>query len=233
MAEHPGEDPTQPGARPPRVGIVLMVMVLLGLPFVITSQVLQASLDLASAGEQPGGEIAGLVVTEDGREPLADVPVVLHATSGEGSPSRELLRTTTGADGRFSLLAPAFEGFYRVHVGGGELRRVVRNFSFLDGDGELDVELGPGAVLSISHERSVGGRITGGDIYLDAKLSSGSFRFFSPTLRMEDRFEGSAVRIDGLPPISGRLRIELDGGEQVELEFELEEGEEESLAYTI
>ena len=61
----------------------------------------------------------------------------------------------------------------------------------------------------------------------------GDSSFYSPTLHMEDRFEGPTLRIDGLPALKGKLRLELDGGERVELEFDLEEGVEKNLTCRI
>lgn len=219
------------GRRPPRVGTILLWMVLMGLPFVIASQLLHASLDLATPGDQPGGEIAGRVVAEEDGRPLTQVPVELRLARGEES--TPVLETRTDADGRFRFDAPAHKGYYRVHLGGGSLRRVVRSFSFLDQDEPLEVELGPGATLAIRLDRDGGGRIPGGTLYMEARLGGGGMSIFKPTLRMEQRFEGSAVRIDGLPPLHGKLRIELDGGERIELEFDLEEGQQRELAYSI
>ena len=129
-----------------RLGPVLALLVLAGLPFVCTGRILSDELGgPPPLGAQPGGRVAGRTIDTAG--------VALPGRRGRAvvdrpaRAPRALRVLESGARGEFSFDAPALEGCYALRAGGGTHRRVERYVSLVGGEEspELELELAPGA----------------------------------------------------------------------------------------
>jgi hypothetical protein len=210
---------------------MLLILLVFGAPTVVSiSLVTQEIGGEATFGAQPGGSVQGRVVDEDGR-PLAGQPVELVLVSPDRvrSPGP---RTTTGADGRFALDAPALEGSYLVVGGGtGTWQHDVHGLSFLDRRGEtiepgpLELELLPGATLELSFRDAAGTPAGDGRYEIDGKERRGLLFGLVPYgLRREGAVKAGVLRLEGLPPMRARVSVALDDGRSVDLELDVEPG---------
>jgi hypothetical protein len=221
--------PTGPSPRN-RLALILLLLVIVGVPVMVTTALItQDVVGEVTQGDQPGGTLSGEVVDEDG-----------HALAGEGvvlvcvSPERERTvagRTKTDADGRFELRAPACQGSYELHAGGGTRRRVARGISFLDRDGEpiqprpVTLELGPGAALELTFLKA--GKPAGpGRYVLDGRERRGLLFGLVPYygVHSDGAIEDGVLRLDGLPPMQARLTVRFESGESVDLDLDLRPG---------
>lgn len=229
MAGEPKTPPVDVTMR--RRGALLVgILVCLGLPFAVVSQLYSPrSLATVPSGNQPGGNITGRLVTEDDR-PVADHTVELHLVVGEGR--RVHGSTRTDAQGLFEITAPPIAGHYLLEAGGGEFQRVVRGVSYLTEEGEvrapepLELVLPPGATLRVTLTRADGRPVSSGTLYLEGRVVSDFLFGLVPVgIRLERSLDAGSVVIDGLPSARGDVRIVLENGDRVEFPFELEAGQ--------
>ena len=216
--------------KPRRGVLIVAILVCLGLPLAVVSQLYSPrSLATVPSGDQPGGTITGRLVTEDGR-PVADHALELHLVVEEGR--RVHGSTRTDAHGQFAITAPPIAGYYLLEAGGGDFQRVVRGVSYLTEEGEirepepLELVLPPGATLRVTLTRTDGRPASGGTLYLEGRVASDFLFGLVPAgIRLERSFDAGAVVIDGLPSARGDVRIVLESGDRVEFPFELEAGQ--------
>ncbi len=240
MATEPEGEPLT-GPRPGRLLLVLMLLVVLGLPMMVITQLVQSrGVGPATRGAQPGGSIRGDLVDPSGK-PLEGVPVEVFLVEGE-SIDEPVTRTTTSADGSFVATVSAVEGCYLVKVGGGSWRLDTAEFSFLDRAGEeleevpdLDFEMHPGCTLVVRMERSKGRPVRGGKAELRGTWRPSSLLSLVPlqVVRREE-FSGGELVMDGLPPLSGVVNVQFSGGDQLDFEIKLPEaGDQQRLEFVL
>lgn len=237
-------DPTLQAPEPSkraRIGFVLLVLLLFGVPALIALALGQAAVPpRATSGEQPGGSFQGLVTAEEGGEALAGVTVELLALSGHdpsGAPpvvlgEEPLAKTKTGEDGTFTVVAPPHSGRYLIGVGGGLWQRSGKEVSFLDRKGEvietpvIEFALRPACILEVAIVPAEGELLPrGGQWSLTGATDQRFVLGLVPgQVRREGEFEGSSFLVDGIPPMKGTLQLEFDSGQRVTLELELNEG---------
>lgn len=229
-----GPERRAPSRAGRRLRLVLLILLVFGAPAAVSiSLVTQEIGGEATFGAQPGGRVSGRVLDEDGR-PLAGQPVELVLVSPDRvrSPGP---RTTTDADGRFELAAPALEGSYLVVAGGtGTWQHDVHGLSFLDRrggtiqPGPLELELLPGATLELVFRAGAdtGPDSTGSGRYvIEGKERRGLLFGLVPYgLRREGEVRDGRLRLEGLPPMRARVSVAFDDGETVELELDVEPG---------
>lgn len=211
--------------------LLVVALLLLVVPAGVTALFLSSqSRSAAADGAQPGGMIGGRLVPiagspADARLGGLDVELVAIAPDGV---ARTLVRAAADEDGRFLIEAPAIVGHYELRAGGGAWQPAAQPFSLLRGppSGETTVHLRPAARLALSFVRRSGLAVRGGQWQLDGAAGSGWLPAFGGTrIERSGKFSGAAFEIDGLPPIRGRLRIDLGGGERVEIVLNLAVGE--------
>lgn len=220
-----GVDRDTPDRRP-RLGVVVLLLVLAGMPFILTSRLLSSEFSKeAPIGTQPGGRVAGRLVDVAGVS-LAGLQVELWLVdAGGGTELHD--RMSSGRGGEFSFEVPALEGCYLLRTGGGTHRRLERFVSLVGREqvSDLELELAAGCTLTVVIESEP--PVLGGRAVLTGRLSNGPLFGLVPLeLRpIERRFKGAEVSIDGLPPLDASVRIELDGGRRIEFDIELSPGE--------
>jgi hypothetical protein len=207
--------------RAHRLRVVMWVLLVLGLPLAITLKLVFSSADYGAAGgDQPGGEISARLVDRDGN-PLAGQPVELQVWPAGGLPETVETRASD-AQGRVTFRAPPAQGKYRLLAGGGELQRVGRERSFVDGDGraveleEVELVLVPGAVIELTFTRQ-GEPPTGrASLKLEGETQGGAFFGLAGTpISLTRNFEGGVCVLDGLPPLTGQITAEFADGASV------------------
>ena len=211
-----------------RLTMVLLLLVCFGMPIIITSNVLSSAGHISvTAGVQVGGPVPGALLDEDGQA-LGSGHTVELFLAAEGAEPVHAATVTTDSAGTFELQAPEHTGSYLLKFGGGEWLRQSRPFSFLDGDSDpLELVMIAGCVLDIEFERQDAGAVAGGVAYLTGRVGSHMlFGLLDGRFTKELPFEGSNLRLDGMPPMMLELRIVL-GGDVVELEMELAAGRHE------
>lgn len=209
----------------PRLFVVALL--LLVVPAGVTALFLSKQVrSLVTAGAQPGGVIGGRLVPGDDSPPglaLSGVDVELLAVAPDHV-VRSLARTTADAEGRFLLEAPAIEGHYELRAGGGDWQRSVQPFSFLRGalEGGVTVRLLPAARLELSFARRSGLPVRGGEWLLHGENASGWLPIWSGArISRAGKFTGTTLAIDGLPPLRATVKVDLGGGEIVEVVMNL------------
>lgn len=222
-------DDARESLRLARLRTLMFALLLVGLPLAVSISLIAGRSALpATAGPQPGGLIRGSVqLADDG--PASDVPVELVVIALDGStPAR--VETRTDEDGRFALEAPPVEGKYAIVAGGGELRRTVREFSFLDSKsqpidpGELELSVVPGVALTIELVRVSARYVNSGRYELRARVHDGPFGILPSELTDGDEFDDGRIELDGLPPFEGTLLLFLSNGDEVTLNLKLAPG---------
>lgn len=221
--------------------LVMLLLVVLGLPLMVMGQLIQSrGMGPATRGMQPGGQIGGVLLNEDER-PLADVTVEIFLV-GEQVSAEPATRTTTSGDGSYLASVPKVEGCYLIKVGGGNWRLETREYSFLDVSGDaieetipVNFELHAGCTLLASILRTPGRPVHGGKAELQGTWRPSSLLNLVP-LRVVRRetFTGGELRIDGLPPLKGTVRVEFGEGDELEFAVDLaEEGDTQRLEFVL
>ena len=216
--------------------LLLLLALIFGLPTLIVVSLVATDVGPFSAhapdAEQPGGTIAGVVRGADGG-PLAGHPVEL-VIAVEGGARTGVARMLTDGEGRFSFAAPPVRGHYEIHAGGGTWQTVRKPWTFLDdrgrplGDREAALVVLPGASLRIRFVRADGRPAGEGEYELTGEMRQGFFfGLVHPSIRQTGAIRDGALDLGGLPPIRARLVARMSTGESVELELELEPGENE------
>lgn len=206
--------------------LVVWFLVLLGLPLIVLGQLIRRDHPIVPLTQQPGGEIRGVVNGPDGAPRPGDV-VELWLVAMDLTRTRILVAETDAA-GRFTFAAPPVEGRYEVRAGGGLLRRVVAEHSLTGTAGERDlvIDLEPGAVLDVELRRADGRAVGDGEALLVGKAESAPlFGLFNPELRVPTEFTRGRLRLDGLPPLTGRLQVQLAAGDSASRDVRLVAGE--------
>jgi hypothetical protein len=213
-----------------RLRTLLFVLLLVGLPLGVSISLIAGREDLpATSGEQPGGQVRGRLV-EGGGASVPGVPVWLMAIAAE-SPTRLLGRTTSDAEGRFTLEAEPVIGKYAVGAGGKGYRRSWRELSFLDrkgaviDPGELELRLLPGCSLRIELVRVSDRFAASGRFELRGRARDGGpFGLLRNEVLLSEDFEGGVIELDGLPPLDGELQVFLSNGDRLMLDLALDVG---------
>lgn len=229
------EPDQQQSARPVRrAGFLLLTLFVLGLPALVMRGLIDTDLDLhATVGSQPGGLLQGRLIPRgdwageaEGR--LGGHELELFTVDLSGVRTR-VGATRSSADGSFSFEVPAVSGRYEVVAGGGLWQRVLREFSFLDRAGELaperelELPLREGCALVVELQ---GDPPVAGAYDLSGELKEGAILgILHPSFRREAEFEGGRIELDGLPPLSGVLRVFFGVGDELRLEVDLVPGE--------
>lgn len=221
--------------------LVMLLLIVLGLPLMVMGQLIQSrGMGPATRGRQPSGQIGGIITNED-ETPLANVQVEVYLV-GEQVSAEPATRTTTSGDGSYLATVPGVEGCYLIKVGGGNWRLETREYSFLDTSGKaveeplrVDFELHPGCTLLARILRSPGRPVHGGQAELQGTWRPSSLLNLVP-LRVVRRetFTGGMLRIDGLPPLKGTVRVEFGEGDELEFAVNLaEEGDTLELEFVL
>lgn len=215
---------------------LVLVALIFGLPTLIVVSLLSTDAGTYSApapdADQPGGTITGVVRgVEGGGFAAHDVELVLVADGGERTSAA---RTSTDAEGRFSFLAPPVRGHYEIHAGGGTWQSVRKAWSFLDergrtlGEREVVLVVLPGVDLKVRFVRADGRPAGDGEYELSGEMRQGFFfGLVHPSIRQAGPIRAGEIRVGGLPPMSARLVARMSTGESVEIDLELEPGENE------
>lgn len=213
-----------------RLRTLLFALLLVGLPLGISISLIAGRHSLqAMSGSQPGGWFRGRIVLADGN-PAVGVPVQLLTLSADASASK-CAEVASGSDGHFALQAPPHEGKYAVRAGGGELRHVWREVSFIDrkgavtDPGELELRLERGCSLTVEFVRVSERYADSGRFDLTGRVRGGSlFGLMATEVSRSEDFEGGRIEIGDLPPFDGKLQVFLSNGDQLALDLALGEG---------
>ncbi len=216
-----GEPLPAPG-RPLKYRTVSLILILLlvGLPFLVMAQLLQGPLEQpVPPGPQPGGLLRVSVRGPD-RQPLVGHSVSVELLPIDG-PAADHAEVSTDGEGRVAFDLPPLDGRYRVQAGGGELRYLRREVTLIDGQGhpldpgELELDLQEGAVIALTFQRSGGGSL-GGRVVLTGTTSDGPlFGMFGYRVSLEQEFEQGSCVLDGLPPLKGEVRVFFEDGQEL------------------
>jgi len=212
-----------------RLRLALIVLVFFGVPALLTLGLITSDrAHEARRGTQPGGAIRGRVLGPDG-EGLGGVELrlLLDPSAGQPAPEASAGLTTSGADGRFELSAPALEGRYTVIAGGGTWQHSARPFSFIGEQAQSGFELRvqPGCALEVRFTRADGSAAGSGSYDLEGQPRSSWFSFLGePSRRYQGRLENGLLVLEGLPPMEVQLFVRFDTGESVALELDLRLG---------
>lgn len=210
---------------------MILAVVMLTLPlFMALHSATENARPATQRGDQPGGLIRGRVLDHLG-QPLAShrVQLLVMAPGVKGQQEVE-----TDLAGAFVFEAPpASNAIYRLQAGGGIWIRSVRELGFLTAAGEAipggleqDLQLTLGAVLVIELEGQNRKPVGHADVHIRGEWQEkGLFRFAPRTLEQSHSLEGSPLRLEGLPPMKGRVTITLDGGRVISFDIQLPEGE--------
>ena len=208
-----------------RLRVVLLVLTLFGAPLILMVSYLwmRNAAFLPPFGDQPGGEVVGVVTLEDG-SPAADAPVHVFLHRRDTDPE-SFERAKTDESGRFAVKVPPLDGCYTVVVGGGTWVATRHEISLEDGEPDpLEVTLEPGCEVVLDLERRDGQEIRAGDYEMVRAAQS----FLPvPSAALAGEFEGARLTCDGLPPGQWTLRLRLDDGTEAEYSLELEPGRNE------
>lgn len=217
----PEREPVDPRRRH-RPWSLLLLLVIFGLPFAVVTQLLRREHPTVGFGEQPGGEIAGVVLGPGG-DPVSGHAIELRLVSRDLTVAPHS-RARTDAAGRFVLDAPPFSGKYLLAYGGGPHRAAFREVSLVESaEAARDVELAlvEGAILRLSFTRADGRPVTGGRAVVEAVTSDGPlFGWMGFPLSREVEFEGAACEVDGLPPCEGEVQVLFTSGDVLKASFE-------------
>ncbi len=209
---------------------VLLVLLLFVLPALVTLGLLQTRSQVQLGdGAQPGGAVSGRVVLADG-SPASDA--VVEAARLVGNEIHEdLVRARTDAQGEFTLTLPAVDGRYLLRAHGATLREALVEYGWLDPAGNPvvpaapTIELQPGCSLSVEIVGPDKQPAGAGRFDLSGKLSGGILGGFATTqIRRAGPIAHGAFVVEGLPSMTVRLHVELDGGQRVDSVLKLAEG---------
>jgi hypothetical protein len=215
---------------PGKQRIVLLVLVLFGLPAIVTTALLFTNVKVSvQDGPQPGGVVRGTVHDEEGKA-LAGIEVGAFAVSAKGLKA-PLETTKTDASGAYQVTLPPFDGHYELSFVGPEWVELRVDHSFLDATGKavepgpMDVRLRAGSSLDVEVRRP-GGQVAGRGSYELEGAPGGSFFAAWSGVRVArtGTFESGSFRIEGLPSMPARLLIRMDTGERTDSTLELTPG---------
>ncbi|MFT4538060.1 MAG: hypothetical protein ACI841_001775 [Planctomycetota bacterium] len=207
-------------------------MLILFVPYMLMLQMQQWGAGYPIKGApQAGGLVAGRVTDEDGTA-ITEHKVELFLVL-KGQAQSWYADTVTDEQGEYQFQAPALDGHYLVHAGGGDWRRVAKPLLLVGdepADGkilpELEFELQPGAILIVQLSRADGRPIRGGVLRISGQLGTEwPWNRWSPSVHLDQKFEGEEVIVDGLPALSGEVEIELENGRSVRFDLELEDAQ--------
>lgn len=210
--------------------LLLIVLFLVGVPAVVTLLLLGDGQrgDVVYA-QQPGGLVSGTVRDSGGRT-LWDARVSAWSVDREGG-TRELVETRSQHDGAYEILLPAFDGRYELRFEASEHVDLRLPFAFVGAEAEpravqrVDVEMKPGARLDVEITRVSGRAVGRGRYEVSNAPSGGLFGGIGTTsVSRSGRFEGGVLTLDGLPPSSVRLFVQLESGETIEATLQLATG---------
>lgn len=209
---------------------LLLVLLLFVVPALVTLGLLQSSSKVQLGdGAQPGGVVSGRVLASGGA-PAAQAVVEAARLSGNQI-HEELAQTRTDAQGGFTLTLPAVEGRYLLRVRGATLRESLVEYGWLDPAGKPlapaspTIELQPGCSLEVEIVGPDQHPTGTGRFELSGKLSSGILGGFATTLiQRAGTLANGGLIVEGLPPMTVRLHVELDGGQRVDSVLKLAEG---------
>lgn len=215
---------------PAKQRIVLLVLLLFGLPAVITTVLLTTHVKPeVRAGMQPGGLVRGTVKDETGSA-LAGIDVVAYSLAADAQPAR-LGMTQSDGQGRFQLMLPAVNGRYELRFSGAEWQAARVEIGFLDPSGvtkdpgPLDVRLQPGASLEVEIVRANGAPAGAGSFELEGTPSAGFFSSWnSAQIERSGSFDNGSFTVQGLPPVHGRLLIHMASGDRIDSTLDLAPG---------
>lgn len=227
----------QESLRGSRVGLILILLILLGVPaFVVSGLFRSVPIEPVIAGKQPGGMLHG-VVREEGGVPVSNTPVRLYVIPVEpdGSPGRGSTRVEsrirTSDQGTFSLPAPPFKGHYQLSVGGELWQRATRQVSFVDKEGNernpnpVEIVVRPGCLLHMEVSNAdgvVGGE---GEFTITGKPKADSWvELGSGPIDEKGRIFEGELRWGGLPPMDATIHITMDDGRTGEVKLTLAPG---------
>ncbi len=217
-------------ARLHRLRLISWAFVIVGLPISITLQLWLSRLSVGVAsGDQPGGCLQ-VRLLDPGGEPAVGHTVELQLLP-VGGPPRSFGTSTVNGEGRTAFAAPPLLGKYRLLAGGGGYRRVGRECSFLDAEGneveqaETLLELRQGVQIALSFTRKGGGRPAGGQVWLDGSTLDGPLLGLLGTpIELTQDFEGGECLLEGLPPLEGTVRVRFGTGAELEFQVRAESG---------
>jgi hypothetical protein len=210
--------------------IVLLVLLLFGLPALVTSAFLMSGMRReVRDGLQPGGVLRGKVHDETGKG-LADVEVVASALQG-AMRRAEVGATRSDAQGQFEMNLPAVQGRYELLFSGAEWQDVRLEHGWLDSAGQpsdpgaLDVLMLPGCALDVVLVRADGRPAGAGSYDFGGAPAGGIFAAWSASqVTRSGTFEDGTFSITGLPPMHGQLSIRMASGERIDSTLDLVRG---------
>jgi hypothetical protein len=215
---------------PAKQRVVLLVLLLFGLPALVTTAFLMSSMRReVRDGLQPGGVVRGKVHDEEGRA-LADVEVVASALQGVVRRAQVGV-ARTDAQGQFQMTLPPVQGRYELRFSGAEWQEMRLEHGWLDEAGQpsdpapLDVLMVPGCSLEVLLVRADGRAAGPGSFELGGAPGGGIFASWGgANLTRSGTFEAGTFTITGLPPMHGQLSIRMASGERVDATLDLVRG---------
>jgi hypothetical protein len=211
--------------------IVLLVLLLFGLPAIVTTSLLVSNVKRdVHDGAQPGGGVRGTVRDEQAHavDGIAVTAFALAPAAG----TRTLLGVThTDTNGAFQMTLPPVSGHYELRFTGAEWQELRVDHGWLDQAGKpvdpgpLEIQMHAGCSLVVdivgSEDRPAGP----GTFELEGAPSTGIFGgWMSLHETRHGSFENGSFSIEGLPPMHGRLLIRMSTGERIDSTLDLVRG---------
>jgi hypothetical protein len=210
--------------------IVLLVVLLFGLPAIVTTALLFTNVPRAvHDGPQPGGVVRGIVHDEQ-QQPIAGVEVSALALLSDGTPT-QLGTTHAGAHGEFELSLPPVQGRYWLQFKGPEWQLAAVEHGWLDqagrpfDPGKLDVTLHEGCSLEVDLVRAENKPAGPGTFELEGAPSTGLFgSWLGARETRHGSFANGSFSVESLPPMHARLMIRMSTGERIDSTLDLVRG---------